>query len=243
MQDELFPTLSSTVLKTGTLTDLHVSKYKKIARQEFTSSDITDDNPQTLYLPKRDFFWARSTRDHKFQRQGYLLTKHDKPTISQNILVGTLLSILPKQLIQNCRERLTRSFQKRYPKYSSIFLVYRKLKNCPKHISWHIKSRNLQMPLHHFGGVILNTSAAYTHTETTCWFGWLSGKTNGNKTVQSGWKNSQVCLVLLLKSFSSAGSWRYNSYAQTLPQVLNSSQENLFLHCSPLPVYYSSSKA
>lgn len=56
VQDELFPTLSSTVLKTGTLTGLHVSKYKKIARQEFTSSDITDDNPQTLYLPECGFF-------------------------------------------------------------------------------------------------------------------------------------------------------------------------------------------
>lgn len=98
------------------------------------------------------------------------------------------------------------------------------------------------MPLHHLGGVILNTSAVYTHTETTCWFGWLSGKTNGSKTMQSVWKNSQVCLVLLLKSFPSAGSWRCNSYAQTMPQVLNSSHENLFLHYSPLSVYCSSSK-
>lgn len=56
VQDELFPTLSSTVLKTGTLTDLHVSKYKKIARQEFTSSDIADDNPQTLYSQNVIFF-------------------------------------------------------------------------------------------------------------------------------------------------------------------------------------------
>lgn len=61
------------------------------------------------------------------------------------------------------------------------------------------------MHLHHFGGVILNTPAAYTHTGTTCWFGWLSGKTNGNKTVQSRWKCSQLCLVLLLKSFPSPG--------------------------------------
>lgn len=93
------------------------------------------------------------------------------------------------------------------------------------------------MPLYHFGGVIVNMSAAYTHTETTCWFGWLSGKTYGNKIVQSGWKKSQVCLQLL-KVFHQLGL----KGATSTPQVPNSSHEHLFLHCTLLSVHCSSSK-
>jgi len=58
--------------KTGTVTGLAHFQILKIARQEFTSSGIAEDNSQNIYLPNcvfLVFFQARSTRDLKFKHQ------------------------------------------------------------------------------------------------------------------------------------------------------------------------------
>lgn len=234
--------------KTGRLTGFAHFQILKIARQEFTSSNIADDNSQTIYLPNY-FLLLLLSQVHKRSQVPASWVSPELNQISQQshkILKKHKLGWASYQ--QKWYRTAERDWEgpsrKETPNIllSSLF-IENFCKNWPQQIPWNISNRIFRC-LHHFARVILNISSDYTNVETKCWFGWLLGeKKYASKIIcRPGWKNIQVCLVVLLKSFLSAGFQTCNSYARTVPHVLNSLHENKFLHYIPLSVYCSWSK-
>lgn len=165
--------------KTGRLTGFAHFQILKIARQEFTSSNIADDNSQTIYLLNY-FFSLPLSQVHKRSQvpasrispELNQISQQSHKIFKQHILGWTSYQHKWYRTAERNWESPSRKEPQNIP-VSSLFIEYF-CKNWPQQTPWNISNRNFRC-LHHFTRVILNISADYTDMETKCWFGWLSG--------------------------------------------------------------------
>lgn len=188
--------------KAGTLTGFAHFQILKTARQEFTSSNITDNNSQTIYPQNCSVLSQVHMRSQVPASRLYPELNPVSQLSSCCVCLGEHPTNTNDGELQRERER---PFQKRRPKHTSYLPASQNtsVKTGPNKLHETFRSSILQMPLHHFGGVIQNHVCSL---QSKHWFGWPSGEgkkrkrlyaAHSERIAQSAWFYCSTALSLV----------------------------------------------